>query len=104
MRIFVLTATYELRVNRKSHLRDHPTSKSAFLNTQIKFVSKFFYIILVLFANFEAKTDKKAQKIENKLFINVPKNKILHILITLKANTDETAQKYEKTFVYKCVS
>jgi hypothetical protein len=25
MRIFVLTATYELRVSRKSHLRDHPT-------------------------------------------------------------------------------
>jgi hypothetical protein len=24
MRIFVLTATYELRVSRKSHLRDHP--------------------------------------------------------------------------------
>jgi hypothetical protein len=25
MRIFVLTATYEFRVSRKSHLRDHPT-------------------------------------------------------------------------------
>jgi hypothetical protein len=25
MRIFVLTAAYELRVSRKSHLRDHPT-------------------------------------------------------------------------------
>jgi hypothetical protein len=25
MRFFVLTATYELRVSRKSHLRDHPT-------------------------------------------------------------------------------
>jgi|LakMenE18May11ns_1017448.scaffolds.fasta_scaffold9091994_1 hypothetical protein len=25
MRIFVLTATYELRVSRKNHLRDHPT-------------------------------------------------------------------------------
>ncbi len=25
MRIFVLTATYELRVIRKNHLRDHPT-------------------------------------------------------------------------------
>jgi hypothetical protein len=25
MLIFVLTATYELRVSRKSHLRDHPT-------------------------------------------------------------------------------
>jgi hypothetical protein len=25
MRIVVLTATYELRVSRKSHLRDHPT-------------------------------------------------------------------------------
>ncbi len=24
MRIFVLTATYELRVSRKNHLRDHP--------------------------------------------------------------------------------
>jgi hypothetical protein len=24
MHIFVLTATYELRVSRKSHLRDHP--------------------------------------------------------------------------------
>jgi hypothetical protein len=24
MRIFVLTGTYELRVSRKSHLRDHP--------------------------------------------------------------------------------
>jgi hypothetical protein len=24
MRIFVLTATYELRESRKSHLRDHP--------------------------------------------------------------------------------
>jgi hypothetical protein len=27
MRIFVLTATHDLRVSRKSHLRDHPTSK-----------------------------------------------------------------------------
>jgi hypothetical protein len=26
MRIFVLTATYELRVSRKNHLRDHPSS------------------------------------------------------------------------------
>jgi hypothetical protein len=26
MLIFVLTATYELRVSRKNHLRDHPTS------------------------------------------------------------------------------
>jgi hypothetical protein len=26
MRIFVLKATYELRVSRKSHLRDHPIS------------------------------------------------------------------------------
>ncbi len=25
MRIFVLTATYELRVSRKNQLRDHPT-------------------------------------------------------------------------------
>jgi hypothetical protein len=25
MHIFVLTATYELRVSRKSHLRDHPS-------------------------------------------------------------------------------
>jgi hypothetical protein len=24
MRIFVLTATYKLRISRKSHLRDHP--------------------------------------------------------------------------------
>jgi hypothetical protein len=28
VRIFVLTATYELRVSRKSHLRDHPISNS----------------------------------------------------------------------------
>jgi hypothetical protein len=28
MRIFVLTATYELRVSRKSHLRDRPTYAS----------------------------------------------------------------------------
>ncbi len=27
MRIFVLTGTYELRVSRKSHLRDHPSVK-----------------------------------------------------------------------------
>jgi hypothetical protein len=27
MRIFVLTATYELRVSRKNHLRDHPISE-----------------------------------------------------------------------------
>jgi hypothetical protein len=27
MGIFVLTATYELRVSRKSHLRDHPSGK-----------------------------------------------------------------------------
>ncbi len=27
MRIFVLTATYELRVSRKSHLRDHPIAR-----------------------------------------------------------------------------
>jgi hypothetical protein len=26
MGIFALTATYELRVSRKSHLRDHPTA------------------------------------------------------------------------------
>jgi hypothetical protein len=26
MHIFVLTATYELRVSRKSHFRDHPTA------------------------------------------------------------------------------
>jgi hypothetical protein len=25
VRFFVLTATYELRVSRKNHLRDHPT-------------------------------------------------------------------------------
>jgi hypothetical protein len=25
MRIFVLAATYELRVSRKNHLRDHPS-------------------------------------------------------------------------------
>ncbi len=25
MHVFVLTATYELRVSRKSHLRDHPS-------------------------------------------------------------------------------
>ncbi len=79
-------------------------SNSAFLNTQIKFVSKFFHIIFALFANFEDKRDKTAQKIENKLFRNVPKNKILHILITLKANTNETGQKYEKTYLYKGVS
>jgi hypothetical protein len=29
MRIFVLTATYELRVSRKSHLRDHPNCSSS---------------------------------------------------------------------------
>jgi hypothetical protein len=29
MRIFVLTATYELRVSRKSHLRDHPSKQPA---------------------------------------------------------------------------
>jgi hypothetical protein len=28
MGIFVLTATYELRVSRKSHLRDHPSWES----------------------------------------------------------------------------
>jgi hypothetical protein len=27
MRIFVLTAAYELRLSRKSHLRDHPRDK-----------------------------------------------------------------------------
>jgi hypothetical protein len=32
MRIFVLTATYELRVSRKNHLRDHPTP---FVDAQI---------------------------------------------------------------------
>jgi hypothetical protein len=31
MRIFVLTATYELRVSRKSHLRDHPTAYTCIL-------------------------------------------------------------------------
>jgi hypothetical protein len=30
MRIFVLTATYKLRVSRKSHLHDHPTSGWAY--------------------------------------------------------------------------
>jgi hypothetical protein len=30
MRIFVLTATYELRVSRKNHLRDHPTCKTSY--------------------------------------------------------------------------
>jgi hypothetical protein len=29
MGIFVLTATYELRVSRKSHLRDHPMTYPA---------------------------------------------------------------------------
>jgi hypothetical protein len=29
MRIFVLTATYELCVSRKGHLRDHPTEHSS---------------------------------------------------------------------------
>ncbi len=29
MRNFVLTATYELRVSRKSHLRDHPKPNTA---------------------------------------------------------------------------
>jgi hypothetical protein len=29
MRIFVLTATYELRVSRKSHFRDHPRYRVA---------------------------------------------------------------------------
>ncbi len=33
MRIFVLTATYELRVSRKSRLRDHPTPGSALWTT-----------------------------------------------------------------------
>jgi hypothetical protein len=28
MRVFVLTATYELRVSRKSHLRGHPLRRS----------------------------------------------------------------------------
>ena len=32
MRIFVLTATYELRVSRKNHLRDHPTAVMTMIN------------------------------------------------------------------------
>jgi hypothetical protein len=35
MRFFVLTTTYELRASRKSHLRDHPTTKPAELITRV---------------------------------------------------------------------
>jgi hypothetical protein len=35
MRIFVLTVNYQLRVSRKSHLRDHPNSYNAVLTTNI---------------------------------------------------------------------
>jgi hypothetical protein len=35
MRIFVLTATYELRVSRKSHLRDHPTQQRMTLKVAV---------------------------------------------------------------------
>ncbi len=36
MRIFVLTVTYELRVSRKSHLRDHPNANSLSLKVKSK--------------------------------------------------------------------
>ncbi len=38
MRIFVLTATYELRVSRKSQLRDHPkgTFETYFLRSMLE--------------------------------------------------------------------
>ncbi len=36
MRIFVLAATYELRVSRKSHLRDHPSHKMAWQILDLK--------------------------------------------------------------------
>jgi hypothetical protein len=48
MRIFVLTATYELRVSRKSHLRDHPNCGSRYklLKRNQKSETNFAYKIL----------------------------------------------------------
>jgi hypothetical protein len=57
MRIFVLTATYELRVSRKSHLRDHPTvdvpeilavATTLLLTSRLLFVLPMFLASLLL--------------------------------------------------------
>jgi hypothetical protein len=43
MRIFVLTANYELRVSRKSHLRDHPNNTGNKREKKVKDI-KFFHV------------------------------------------------------------
>ncbi len=52
MRIFVLTATYELRVSRKSHLRAHPNSQRSRVLSRV---------------SFETSSDLKQPKREQKL-------------------------------------
>jgi hypothetical protein len=47
MHIFVLTATYELRVSRKSHLRDHPKLS---ICTNIRFRINVLSICLAMLA------------------------------------------------------
>ncbi len=58
MRIFVLTATYELRVSRKIHLRDHPTIKGGFSdvifkpegsNSRAKYLHRDVSLLVVVF-------------------------------------------------------
>jgi hypothetical protein len=48
MRIFALTATYELRVSRKNHLRDHPSYVMA-TNRYINVIGKYLTLYTAQF-------------------------------------------------------
>jgi hypothetical protein len=55
MHIFVFTANYELRVSRKSHLRDHPTLGTTFFlgTTQGLCTRKNDNIKMIIFSDHE---------------------------------------------------
>jgi hypothetical protein len=59
MRIFVLMSTYELRVSRKSHLRDHPKSDS-FISLGCQFTRTVTFQFKVTSSLF--KSEKGGQK------------------------------------------
>ncbi len=56
MLIFVLTATYELRVSRKSHLRDHPIQYSLEYSMQRKRLGNI-YVFFVIFSSLKKITE-----------------------------------------------
>ncbi len=59
MRIFVLKATYELRVSRKSHLRDHPNERTPYhIHTGDSFLSQGFRTQKTIYLDFAHKADK----------------------------------------------